>query len=457
MPGQPVIERFVTRERLGRGLWSSANSCGKCLMGCGGILLLFGSVAICANEACSYYHQLEIEEAFENVRSIPCDVDANFPTTYGTEQLLHLKNCPLSQLEVFSSATPGLEELENFKENLPPGGVPGSWFSVSMEQQSSRRRGYGRRRSSSWDSVARVSNLKEVSVDAKQLKIGDYRASAQVVDAIPGAHLPLKKSKNCVHETSLFGAPAVLSSSNMQVHGGYTLYSGDPTWSDDGDVRVWFTVGSASPVSVLASQSVDGELVEWTSGQGGGEYGIAYVKNGSVPADVMLSSLREEYEGEAVLKRITWLCLNWAGFFMFLFPQDTEECLDRHRCNLEHNLGALSRALVIAIVVSLVEIGTSWLLVRYMLACVAAAVVIPVCCLYGTGFLSLPCPNQGNYEVAAHDEESEESDEEVDHGPGGPSGASIFQQLAFGGAIGMFIAVVVVAVVSVTMDGMKVA
>lgn len=308
------VQRLLTTRRLEEGLWTSATGCQRLLMVAGGFTILVGCHLLSANEDFFQLRGLEVAEAERRFVEVPCQgADAARLTERHEGSLVHLQGCDVAG-QNFSQDTAGLSLLYAFRGSLPPEGVTGTWFRVNLEQFSV---GAGM-----WRPIQEVENLRYISVLARGVRVGDFRLSDPLTASMPGSIVPVVQRPDYHKRKRNHGA---LDARNMQAHD-MMLYSGNPQWPVEGDVRVWFTVGDAGRASALAAWS--GERLDlWRSPNLRGDFDplapprkLGIVASGSVSATELLSKIAPFSEADVWPMRCIGFAIVWCGFSLFLFP-----------------------------------------------------------------------------------------------------------------------------------------
>jgi len=215
-----------------------------------------------------------------------------------------------------TSLDSALAELAIFQDNLPAEGLHGVWLMVHLQRYSESGVAGG-----SWVPVQRAKNLRASKVVADGVLIASLSLADELIWQIPGSPVPLRKSNNGADVYR--GGP--YTKKNMQVYG-YTLYSGNPTAPVEGDVRVWFSMGVASNVSVLAAviQGAGiGQLRPWRApvdATAGAPLAVGVISNNSASARDMLAPIFLENMELLWPIRVLGVLIIWLGMSFLLFP-----------------------------------------------------------------------------------------------------------------------------------------
>lgn len=266
------------------------------------------------NEQRMLYYERVSNEASESVKEQPCHLRVSLTDYhgYGAEGLVHLSACQLRGTD-FSNVTDGLEELERFWENLPVEPIQGVWFRVHVKEFND---------DDGWVPVESANGLRSVFLRAGEVKIGDFRLSGELTDAldeIPATKVKLTQDPRYEYADNggglWAGPPAVLTSRNMKVDHDVlysSLHPGDP---NNGDIQMYFTVGDPEHVSVLAENKY-GTLRPWKSQQWA--VGLLFrVEAGAVSAREMMvrESQKRQFMWSTLLMYagINWLAVAMQG------------------------------------------------------------------------------------------------------------------------------------------------
>jgi len=228
--------------------------------------------------------------------------------------LVHLNSCEVSGADILAQAMQldsALAELDVFRDNLPAEGLHGVWLKVHLEHYVG----------GSWVSVEHVRNLRASEVVATGVLVANFSMADELSWQIPGSPVPLRKSSGAdIYQ----GGP--LTSKNMQVHGS-KLYSGNPAAPVQGQVRVWFSLGAVSTISVLAAIDEKGagnkQLRPWQApidASAGAPLAVGMVSSDSASSQDMLDSIFQENMELCWPIRVLGVLIVWLGMSLMLFP-----------------------------------------------------------------------------------------------------------------------------------------
>jgi len=315
---QPKMRRLITQKRLDKGLWASADACQHVLMVTGALFLVCGCCILNINEDQFILGKLGNSEAQRALIEVPCSgtlpAGASLNTT-GLPALVHLNSCEVSGANILAQAAQldsALAELALFRDNLPAEGLHGAWLKVHLE----------RHVGGSWVSVQRARNLCASKVAANGVLVANFSMTKELIWQIPGSPVPLRSSSSGAE--SYRGGP--LTSRNMQVHGS-KLYSGNPTAPVEGEVRIWFSLGAASTISVLSAFVEQGaghrQLRLWqapSDASAGAPLAVGKISSDSASSQDMLASIFGENMKLVWSIRVLGVLTVWLGMSLMLFP-----------------------------------------------------------------------------------------------------------------------------------------
>lgn len=324
----------------------------------GMIVMACGSHLICQNEDIWLLLSHGLEQVMATPLELPCRLNATLRAP-----MVHLKGCSVSGAR-FSAATRGLEELRLFPGCLPDEGVLGAWFKVNLERYDEKQH--------EWLPVKQAANLKTTHQVGEGVRIGGFNASPGVAHMVPGSSIRLQACNGSAADPD-----AELSARTMRPRG-HALYSGDPVYLNDGDVRVTFLVGDADEVSLLSAVSA-GLLHLWHPPLHGLHALTALPKLGIVEAgDVSAEVLQRRLAPETQVSfwhlwplRSLGFLLIWIGMSLMLFPNHVYPDFCGKCC--------MGRSIPGALVTTLASGGASWCYFHAFAATtISVVVLVPV-------------------------------------------------------------------------------
>jgi len=325
-----------------------------------------------ATEAEYFADMHELEHVRDTIVELPCDGSGSSGTD-GTS-VVHLTGCKITGPVIFDETYPGLEELSEFKENLPEDGVPGVSFKVNIQQ-------YSRRRSNQWGDVDNVENLHKAHVFSQSSRVGVYSGVGSVFASLPHDTVQLRPSLNFHQQVNFWtGITPPYSSTNMLVKDDH-LYTSDscPDSPYDSDVNLWFEVADADQrVSIIAREPIGQTLQAWTvPGYDSNDWTVS--KLGVVEAPPMLDEIEIELSTTFGIYRIFSLVMTWLSTWCLVFPAYACDCCKKNPDHVCENLKALCRAIPLSLVPSGVVMGMSWGIWRNpLLTCLVAAILLAI-------------------------------------------------------------------------------
>lgn len=305
--------RLISVVRVEKGLWTSADPCQRVLMVIGALWILAGCHLLSCNEDFFILRGREVGAAEHGSLEVPCEgADLAALAREHRGALLHLEDCKVSS-SAFSAATPGLGGLRAFGEALSAEEARGTWFKVNLQQYSLD--------AEEWEPVEEARGLRAAYAVAADAKVGEFLLARELAALVPGSVVPAKQSAHFAPA----GASDNLGGQNMQAHD-QKLYSGNPQWPRDGDVRVWFTAGDAHRASALAAWS-GAELEFWRAPQTAGDYDplaarrqLGIVAAGAVTAKELLARVAPFSQMDVWPMRVGGFVVIWLGMSLLLFP-----------------------------------------------------------------------------------------------------------------------------------------
>mmetsp|Transcript_112917 Transcript_112917/g.326176 ORF Transcript_112917/g.326176 Transcript_112917/m.326176 type:complete len:456 (-) Transcript_112917:49-1416(-) len=302
------VQRLLSRSRIEQGLWTSATWCQRVLMILGGLLVVMACHLLGSNEDFFILRGREVAAAKRSLVEVPCHGAALW-SSVEKGSFVHLQNCEVIG-QNFSLDTLGLSILYAFRESLPATSFVGSWFRVNVERYAD---------DGLWHPIREVDNLRQISVLAHGVRIGALPLSETLVASMPGTTVPIVQSFDYKPRE---GAAGALGARNMMAHE-MKLYSGNPQWPRQGDVRVWFAVGDAQRGSALAEWS-GSELDMWSPPGMADDFErqrkLGIVASGTVSAQALLSKIAPFSTAAVWPVRGVGLLILWCGFSLLLFP-----------------------------------------------------------------------------------------------------------------------------------------
>lgn len=373
-----MLGRVITQGRLDEGLWSSADPCSRFVMMIGLIVLSCSLFQVYIQENMYFHQAKELQRISETVVEVPCSSSSVSKLDSGpscsSRDVIHLQGCDVIGFEAFSADDLG---LNGFDENLPATSVQGAYFKSHVRQ-------YSRGKSSSWKKVhENVGNLREECVYSEFARIGSFKPTHSIIARLPGSIVPLTPSLNYVQQTGWWSKVTLpYSSKNMQIYPmqvydddeskHFVLATSDLSAPFDQDVTLWFTVGDAKTVSVLAFCNGD-HLEPWRLRLNSiADIDLTYVVKGAVPSGVMIREIGDRTFRDVQLARICGILLCWLGTWFLVFPAYVCDCTrQQHSEHFGEDLGACARALPLSLMPSFLVIGMSWAALRMPFATIA--------------------------------------------------------------------------------------
>jgi len=277
--------------------------------GVGAALLLFGAALLHAKEVIYPRVLAHVEKKVPEESCSPGQLGSAFHSGEHAEKKswLHLTGCPVTGFQQFSAKTANLSQLEHFSRSLPSEGVSGAWFEMQLQEFIM---GAAQKGVSPWRNVLAASKpfvLHSVLVQAPGVQVGRFHVASSIVRLMPSSKVKLRGD-----------------ASQFRLYHD-SLYSGDPTLPEEGDLRVSFVVADAAHVSFLGMETGETKLVGYNPNHGSETFAV--FEKGDVSLQTLVNNQIDLATAHHLIPWMLGFAMSISGFSIFTLPEKTETLL----------------------------------------------------------------------------------------------------------------------------------